>query len=718
MAREETDTGGLPSPWELEALLSEGGLRRTCIAINANNGTRAVIKELEPDHVREPKHAELFDRECEIMGMLSHPQIPRLIDVITTTDGSRERKFMIQEYVEGTNLLDLVSSGAKMPTDEVVGIMRSVLTVLEYMHEHEPAVLHRDIKPANLVVRPNRSVALVDFGSATHADLDQESRTSIVGTFGYMPPEQFQAAAFPSSDMYALAFTALQMLTGLEPARFELRDMTPLFRKHYDEDPSFAAILDIMLDPDPERRYGNARSLLGALARWSDDTGTSPSVPLIPAPPVHRRKNATMRLAAPVFAPGDRIETASATLLSDAAVRPNGAPSIPPPQSAGILRSRPPGTDDEVVLSLDGSRRAADESEEELLAPGELIEEETLLEIVDDVDLDEEITQVHGPLPELSDLEEEDTQVRGEITMPDTPAQTLALNTGAVRKGRRDNTPTVDVPVVAGPGEVDEVTLDEPLDDVLDEVAEPATSRNRTLALSAVAIPKPPAPPKKATASRGTVSEVAEATGETDEEGAKPDRSPVAFQSTVALSAFVGEASSRPPEQSAAEAQAEVETATPADALSTSAEVEDEGEPDSESYGKGKTIAMRRVRVGEEDSADDSAPVDATVVDAAAAPSDTAGAAADAAASDSSVEAPSELARARRRPRVPGERRVFVAASLPPAPSATSIPVEMMSGEVTDVRPEATLPARRPSLSVASPRERMLMLREQRAAQL
>src|SRR6185503_314055 len=100
-----------------------------------------------------------------------------------------------------------------------------LLGVLDYLHSRVPPVLHRDIKPANLIVRPDGSIARVDFGAVRNVFRSpDEDGSTVVGTHGYMPYEQYMGQASPASDLYALGATLLHLITGRGPSEFATRD--------------------------------------------------------------------------------------------------------------------------------------------------------------------------------------------------------------------------------------------------------------------------------------------------------------------------------------------------------------------------------------------------------------------------------------------------------------------------------------------------------------
>jgi hypothetical protein len=169
------------------------------------------------------------------------------------------------EKIEGESLASIRARGGRMSVAEVTRMLEDIGDALRYLHGRAPPIVHRDIKPGNVIRRPDGSFALVDFG-AVRDRLKPAGGSTVVGTFGYMAPEQFQGRASPRSDLYGLGATALAMLTGVEPedlpheglgidVRRALPSSTPA---------DLARMLASMLVPDPDRR---ASSIDDALAR-------------------------------------------------------------------------------------------------------------------------------------------------------------------------------------------------------------------------------------------------------------------------------------------------------------------------------------------------------------------------------------------------------------------------------------------------------------------
>ncbi|MCB9520666.1 MAG: serine/threonine protein kinase [Myxococcales bacterium] len=274
--------------YSLVSLLGEGGAANTYLAIDSTNGARLAVKELRLLKSNNSKQIELFERECATLRELDHPQIPRFIDNVVERRAETISLYLVQELIEGQSLQQLIDGGAKFDSRTVVEIMQSCLDPLAYLHERTPPLFHRDIKPSNIIRRPDGSCVLVDFGAVREAVLDNKTGgSSVVGTFGYMAPEQFQARAYPATDLYGLAATALHLLTGTEPGRFPLRRLKPDIHSALATDAHLTAILDILLEPVVEDRYSSAKSLQAALERWTAAQPPAPAPPpaALPADP-------------------------------------------------------------------------------------------------------------------------------------------------------------------------------------------------------------------------------------------------------------------------------------------------------------------------------------------------------------------------------------------------------------------------------------------------
>lgn len=197
--------------YRVDALLGEGGMGKVYLATDMALDRKVAIKNLNANLVYDATFLERFTNEARILSRLSHPNIALLYNYIQV---DRDH-YMVMEYLEGHNLDAYVHTYGALPPVQLVPILNALLDGLGYAHEK--GVLHRDIKPANLMLMPNGSVKIMDFGIARISD--QANRLtkvkSVIGTLDYLAPELIQGVE-PSrgSDCYALGVVAYELATG------------------------------------------------------------------------------------------------------------------------------------------------------------------------------------------------------------------------------------------------------------------------------------------------------------------------------------------------------------------------------------------------------------------------------------------------------------------------------------------------------------------------
>ncbi len=238
--------------------LGAGSQGTTWEAVDKREGGLVAIKRFDVRGARSWKDVELAEREARVLAALSHPKLPRYVEHFEA-DGAL---YLVMEKVEGTPLSVLRKQG---PADEtqVLRLLEDADDVLTYLHGRVPVVIHRDLKPSNIIRRPDGSFAFVDFG-AVRDRLRPEGGSTVVGTFGYMAPEQLQGRAGPGTDIYSLGATALAFLTGAEPETLPHRglgiDVDAALgsrRGRFLREP-----LKAMLEPDPDWRATRIAPLL------------------------------------------------------------------------------------------------------------------------------------------------------------------------------------------------------------------------------------------------------------------------------------------------------------------------------------------------------------------------------------------------------------------------------------------------------------------------
>jgi serine/threonine protein kinase len=204
-----------PGGYDVERVIAQGAHSRVYLARDAH-GRRVALKELQFSAVPSVQELDAFEREAEALRSLHHPGIPAYVGSFREGQGVGLRLYLAAEYVDGETLAERIGRKV-LGVEEARSIARQLLDVLEFLHRRSPPVLHRDLKPANVLLRPEGSVALVDFGSVRTLSADRTHGSTLVGTFGYMPPEQLGGTVDRTSDLYALGATLLHALTGRPP---------------------------------------------------------------------------------------------------------------------------------------------------------------------------------------------------------------------------------------------------------------------------------------------------------------------------------------------------------------------------------------------------------------------------------------------------------------------------------------------------------------------
>lgn len=240
-------------------------------------GRPVVVKELRFAEAESAAQVDAFAREAMLLAKLSDPRIPHLLASFREGEGRSLRFCLVQEYFDGQPLSALVDRRGPLPEALTVDVVRQVLQVLAPLHCRPTPILHRDIKPANLLRSAGGTVAVVDFGGARELEGPYRDGT-LIGTVGYVPPEQLAGRASASADVYAVGVTAIHLLTGVHP-RDVLQPDASLAFPRMKVSPRFAAWLRKATEKRPSQRFRDAGAALEALTRrstpWRQALGAS-----------------------------------------------------------------------------------------------------------------------------------------------------------------------------------------------------------------------------------------------------------------------------------------------------------------------------------------------------------------------------------------------------------------------------------------------------------
>lgn len=277
-----------------------------------------------------------FQREATILAGLRHPNLPRVIDHFFIPD---QGQYLVMDFVEGQNLKAMVvEHNSPLQEEEVMGWMGQVLSALEYLHSHKPAIIHRDIKPQNIIITPQGLAMLVDFGISKIYDPNASTTSGAKAvTPGFASPEQYGTGRTdPRSDIYSLAATLYYMTTGKPPpdaldrlvhgtALPAPRQLNPALDSNMEQ-----AILK-GLEPESTKRFQSAGDFRQALSLPEITWSTSRPV----------------RAAAPRTAPAEAADSHLTHAISESQLRP--APQ-PTPSAAAQPGVRPRGVANIAVL--------------------------------------------------------------------------------------------------------------------------------------------------------------------------------------------------------------------------------------------------------------------------------------------------------------------------------------------------------------------------------
>ena len=267
----------LQNRYQLRQKLGQNASCQTWLAQDTRIQQRVVVKLLTFSDQVQWDNVRLFEREAQVLKQLHHPKIPQYRDYFCIDD-QMLRFGLVQQYIPGSSLKELLALGKTFSESEVRAIAKNILNILVYLHGLSPPVLHRDIKPSNLIwgtppsqagVFPDSEgtgeVYLVDFGAVQDRAAAEGATFTVVGTYGYAPLEQLGGRATPASDLYALGATLIHLLTGVAPADLPQKNGRIQFADRVRLNPGFVRWIEKLTEPNLSQRFSSAHQALEAL---------------------------------------------------------------------------------------------------------------------------------------------------------------------------------------------------------------------------------------------------------------------------------------------------------------------------------------------------------------------------------------------------------------------------------------------------------------------
>jgi serine/threonine protein kinase len=218
--------GGQLGNYLIDSVIGRGGMSVVFGAKHARLGMQVALKVLAPELSSNDTFRERFLREAQIAAGIDHPNVIPIHDMGLHEDSL----YIVMRYVAGGDLKDLLTDSGPLELERALTLLRPVALALDTAHAH--GLIHRDVKPANILIQRSTAgqgehVYLTDFGIAksSHFSGGLTGPGASIGTVGYMAPEQLEGREVSAqTDVYALAVTFYECLTGRIPFRRELAE--------------------------------------------------------------------------------------------------------------------------------------------------------------------------------------------------------------------------------------------------------------------------------------------------------------------------------------------------------------------------------------------------------------------------------------------------------------------------------------------------------------
>jgi serine/threonine-protein kinase len=314
------------SRYRLNSRIATGGMGEVWRATDGVLGREVAVKLLKREYADDPTFRSRFETEARNAAALHHPNVASVFDFgeLPAREGEgAPQPYLVMELVRGEPLSALLRNGEPMPAESAIDLITQAAAAITAAHAL--GIVHRDVKPANLLVTPDKTLKITDFGIARAADAVALTQTGqVVGTPQYLSPEQAEGKqATQASDIYSLGVVLYECLAGRRPfdgdspiatALSHLRDEPPPLPDEVPE--HLRETVRVALAKDPAARFASAAAFATALRGGPVHTGgadpdassaTSADAPTLVA------GAATAPLAAPAVAPVAAPVAASGT---------------------------------------------------------------------------------------------------------------------------------------------------------------------------------------------------------------------------------------------------------------------------------------------------------------------------------------------------------------------------------------------------------------------
>ena len=291
--------------YEIGGVLGRGGMAEVHRGRDLRLGREVAVKVLRSDLARDPSFQVRFRREAQAAASLNHPAIVAVYDTGEDRSSSGATPYIVMEYVEGETLRDVLRREGVLSPERAMNFAADICAALDFSHRN--GIVHRDVKPGNVMVTPQGTVKVMDFGIARAVSDSAATMTStaaVIGTAQYLSPEQARGESVDArSDVYSVGCLLYELVTGAPP--FTGDSPVSVAYQHVREDPKLPSSVNPAIPPDldaillkalsknPANRYQSAaemrndllRALAGQRVEATPVMGDAEKTAIIGAPP-------------------------------------------------------------------------------------------------------------------------------------------------------------------------------------------------------------------------------------------------------------------------------------------------------------------------------------------------------------------------------------------------------------------------------------------------
>jgi eukaryotic-like serine/threonine-protein kinase len=265
--------------YEIGGVLGRGGMAEVHRGRDLRLGREVAVKVLRSDLARDPSFQVRFRREAQAAASLNHPAIVAVYDTGEDRTSLGATPYIVMEYVEGETLRDVLRREGPLPPERAMTLSADICGALDFSHRN--GIVHRDVKPGNVMITPQGSVKVMDFGIARAVSDSAATMTStaaVIGTAQYLSPEQARGEGVDArSDVYSLGCLLYELVTGAPP--FTGDSPVSVAYQHVREDPRLPSSINPAIPPEldaillkamsknPANRYQSAAEMRNDLLR-------------------------------------------------------------------------------------------------------------------------------------------------------------------------------------------------------------------------------------------------------------------------------------------------------------------------------------------------------------------------------------------------------------------------------------------------------------------